>query len=102
MTQAQHGQRWWHPLNKKLASTRPVVWIISKSLHHLDRVTFRISDGQVYSGEYYDGTADCDADDYWGKEWEAAFGAVGWISGWRKADVCGFKLGTADESKLVL
>jgi deazaflavin-dependent oxidoreductase (nitroreductase family) len=46
MTQPQHYQQWWHPINKKLASTRPVVWIISRTLHHLDRLTFRITDGK--------------------------------------------------------
>ena len=47
MTQPQQQQQWWHPINKKLSVTRPVVWITSRTLHHLDRVAYRISDGKV-------------------------------------------------------
>lgn len=46
MAKEQRNQHWWYQINKKLAATRPVVWIISKSLHHLDRAAFRISNGR--------------------------------------------------------
>ena len=46
MTQPQEYQHWWHPIGKKLIATRPVVWIISKTVHHLDPVAYRLSDGR--------------------------------------------------------
>ena len=46
MTQPHYYQQWWHPISKKLAATRPVVWIISKTLHHLDKITYQMSSGR--------------------------------------------------------
>lgn len=47
MTQMRQNQQWWHPIIKKLAATRPIVWIISKTLHHFDRLIYQITDGKV-------------------------------------------------------
>lgn len=47
MTQPDQKERWWHSVSKKLTATRPIVWITSRTMHHLDRVAFRISDGKV-------------------------------------------------------
>lgn len=46
MTQLQQQRRWWHPMVKTLASKRPVIWIISRTLHHVDRMVIRMSGGK--------------------------------------------------------
>ena len=45
MTTLQEPGRWWHPMNKWLASQRPMTWIFSHTMHHLDPLVFRLSGG---------------------------------------------------------
>jgi deazaflavin-dependent oxidoreductase (nitroreductase family) len=47
MTQSQQYRRWWQPISKKLAAKRPIVWLMSHTLHHLDRLALWISGGKV-------------------------------------------------------
>jgi deazaflavin-dependent oxidoreductase (nitroreductase family) len=46
MAQPQQQQRWWHPTVKRLIAQRPVVWILSRTFHHVDRLVIRLSDGK--------------------------------------------------------
>jgi deazaflavin-dependent oxidoreductase (nitroreductase family) len=55
MAQPQQQQLWWHPTIKKLLATRPVMWIIPKTLHHLDELTYRMSDGKYTAASILSG-----------------------------------------------
>jgi deazaflavin-dependent oxidoreductase (nitroreductase family) len=46
MQQLQIQHRWWHPFIKTLASKRPVVWIISRTLHQIDTLVIQLSHGE--------------------------------------------------------
>lgn len=37
---------WWQRVNRKLGSLRPVSWISARSMHHIDRFVYDLSDGQ--------------------------------------------------------
>ena len=45
MAQQQRSSHWWYPINKKIASIRPVSLTLAHILHHLDRVVLRASGG---------------------------------------------------------
>ncbi len=53
--QPQFRQRWWHPLVRKLAAKRPVVWITSRTLHHIDRFVIRVSHGKHSAATFLSG-----------------------------------------------
>ena len=36
---------WWQLYIQKIASLKPIAWILSHSLHHFDRLIFQISQG---------------------------------------------------------
>ena len=45
MTQTITSSHWWYPINKKIASIRPLAWTFAHTFHHLDRVVLRASGG---------------------------------------------------------
>lgn len=47
MTNGRADPRWWQRLAMWLASTRVVVWIFSRTLHHVDRVLLNVSGGRL-------------------------------------------------------
>ena len=55
MLQQQQPQRWWHPIIKTLASKRPVVWVISRSLHYVDRAVIKVTGGKHSAGTFLSG-----------------------------------------------
>ncbi|KAA3665213.1 MAG: nitroreductase family deazaflavin-dependent oxidoreductase [Chloroflexi bacterium] len=38
--------RWWHPFFKMLGTLRPVIWLLSHTLHHVDRVVLQMTNGR--------------------------------------------------------
>ncbi len=38
--------RWWHAVIKSLAAFRPVSWLLSQVLHHVDRLILQITSGR--------------------------------------------------------
>ena len=38
--------RWWYPLVKMLGTMRPVMWALSHTLHHLDSVVLKLTNGR--------------------------------------------------------
>ena len=55
MGQPQLQPRWWHPFIKKLAAKRTVVWIIARTLHHIDNFLIRLSHGQHSAAAFLSG-----------------------------------------------
>lgn len=55
MAQPQQQQRWWHSTVKRLISKRPVVWILSRTFHHVDRLIIRLSDGKHTAATFMTG-----------------------------------------------
>jgi deazaflavin-dependent oxidoreductase (nitroreductase family) len=45
MTQTQTSSHWWYPINKTIASIRPISWTIAHTFHHLDRAVLKLSGG---------------------------------------------------------
>lgn len=43
MTTQQKPMHWWQSMNKWLGSQRPVTWVFSHSMHHLDPLVYRLT-----------------------------------------------------------
>lgn len=46
MDRTPQNRHWWHPFIRTLSSTQPVVWVLARTLHHVDRIVLKISAGK--------------------------------------------------------
>lgn len=55
LPQLQQEKHWWHDLLKALFPLRPVVWLASRTLHHLDSFVIRRTGGKHSATAYFSG-----------------------------------------------
>ena len=49
------SSRWWHAIMKRIGTLRPLIWLLSHTLHHLDRLMLRLTNGRYMTLNWFTG-----------------------------------------------
>lgn len=47
--------RWWHDIMKRIGTLQSVIWLLSHTLHHLDRLVLRLTNGRYMTLNWFTG-----------------------------------------------